>query len=208
MSEAVNLPEKDSYTLIEFRYGDPISPVFARYTDFDQNVGAFLSQPDIGISLPENTGTFGEGYLELEMGIDAFTGPLCSGQPASRCYVRVTEVTKAVVGGPAASNLVLFNGRVAFTHKHWEGRADTCKIDCAPAKARLGKSLGLPGNHHCVWTFLGRGCTNGILDKAHLQRTAQIATIVGKRITITTPNAGITAPSSFGGRVDRYWERG
>jgi len=204
-SRAIDLPEKDSLCLVQFKYGDPVLPVFTRYTDWGQAVTGYDSIPDMRVTLPPNTGAFGAAEAKIELPLTPFTTPIVSQSCHSPIYVSIIEYIRPLVGGPGASQLTLFKGRLQYSTKNHQGRKDTVLLRFTGAKSRLATKLGLPGNHHCPWNLFGRGC--GLTEATHSE-TCEIATITGRTITITTPNVPITAPTSPGGNVDRFWERG
>lgn len=208
MSEALGIPEKNNYCLVEFVYGDVAnSPVFARYTDWDQDQGSFVSTPDMEVKLPPNTGVFGDNPCTLEMPLDTFTDLLSAG-PRYEIYVSIVEVTRSLNGAANAANLNAFRGRLVSSRRNPAGRKDSVLMTFKAAKAFLAKPLGLPANSQCVWQLFGRGCSVDGLVKTGRVQGAQIIVITGKQITIQTPNTLLTAPTSPGGNVDRYWERG
>lgn len=208
MTDAVSLPEKNTYCLVEFAYGDLVNaPRFARYTDFDQPQGTFISVPDMEIKLAPNTGGLGDAVSTIELPLDAFTSMLAGG-PRFEVYVFILEVSRSLSGAADASNLAVFRGRVTESTKNPDGRAQSVKISAKPAKALLAKPLGLPANNTCVWQLFGRGCSvDGLVRTGHTVST-QITVLPGKKITVQSPNSAISAPTSPGGRVDRYFERG
>ncbi len=198
MSFAYEQSEKESFLLVTFTYGDPDAPTTALYTDWQEDyVGGFISTPNMEVKLPENTGTFEEKPCTIELTRDNFSGTLGSGIAHSPCYVRVREITRSLSGGPQASDLTVFNGRVVSTVKNYQGRSDRILIRALPQKSRMEVALALPCNHHCIWTLFGRGCA---LSRAAFKVLGTISAIDGKQITTAT--AGIT------GKPDKYWHRG
>lgn len=205
MTRAIDLPEKDSLALVFFKFGDPADPQFRRYTDWGQDAVGHTSVPDMKITLPPNTGSFGGQEAKIELPLNEFTSPIATQSCHSPVYVSIVEYIRPLDGGPNATQLNFFKGRLQYSKKNYQGRRDTVMLTFLGVKSRLDVKLGLPGNHHCVWNLFGRGC--GLIE-ATFARSGQIATIVGRTVTITTPNTLVTAPTSPGGNVDRYWERG
>lgn len=204
MTKAIDSSEKQSYQLVTFQYGDPASPLFARYTDWAQQVENFTSTPEMEIELPENHGTFQDSRLIITVPIlDAFTARAARVLPHSRIFVRVDDVTRGTIMGESASILTFFRGKVVHRVKNKDGRPGMMAFECQARKSRLEVSLGIPATNHCAWALFGRGCE---LLKATFQRTVTITSAVGKTATIN--NATFTAPTSPGGNVDHYWERG
>lgn len=199
MSFAYAQPEKESLVLVEFKYGDLSAPTYARYTDYNEDyVGGFLATPNMSIKLPENSGTFEERPLDLELNLDAFTSVAGSGLAHSPIYVSVREITRALIGGPQATDLQHYKGRVMSTIKNYQGRSNRVLLKCLCVKSRLTIPLASPANHHCVWTLFGRGCGLAI---ASYRVSGTITAIDGKEVTSVTP--GVTT-----GHPDKYWHRG
>lgn len=199
MSFAYAQPEKESLCLVTFQYGDPTTPTFSRYTDWTEDyVGGFVATPAMKITIPENSGAFEERPLKIEMPLDAFTTLLSSGLPHSPIYVRVQEITRALSGGPQATNLTHFMGRVMRSTRNYNGKKGRVMIQALSIKSRLEKSLALPCNHHCIWTLFGRGC--GLSSIGFTTEVVTLDAIDGKVVTTTT--AGVTS------RPDKFWHRG
>ncbi len=204
MVTAAGSPEKESYLLVSFRHGDTASPVFERYTDWNRDVDGFISTPDMGVELPDNTGTFDDKEVRVMLGLDAFTTVVASGLPHSPMFLQVEEVTAGLFAGDAGSRKILFKGRVTRTIKNFQGRNNVVAFFALPIKARLDVPMGLQCNHHCAWRLFGRGCG---LTESSFDQNGQIASMDGKEITITA-NAAITNPTAPGGTNTRFWERG
>lgn len=205
MVTAAGSSEKNSYLLVTIKHGDPTSPDSELYTDWGRNTEGFVSTPSMGVELPENSGTFDEKEVRVLLPIDAFTSVVASGLPHSPMYLHVEEQTLGLNIGEAGSRKSLFKGRITRTIKNYQGRNDTVGFFALPIKSRLDVPMGLQCNHHCAWALFSRGCA---LSKASNQQTGQIAAMDGKEITLSTPNASITAPSAPGGDNSRFWERG
>lgn len=198
MSFAYASPEKESFVLVQFRYGDIASPYYARYTDWNEEyVGGYAPTPSMVVKWPENSGTFDERTLNIELPLDSFTDPASSGVAHAPMFVTVQEITRALTGGPQATNLVPFKGRVDRVIRNYQGRANRVLFKCLPRKSRLDLPLGLPCNHHCVWTLFGPGC---FLSSAGKTALALVDSIDGK---VLTSSAG-----SITGRPDKWWHRG
>lgn len=197
MTRAYAQPEKESFCLVTFQYGSPTSPTFSRYTDWNEDyVGGYVGTPAMKITLPENSGTFEERTLKIEMPLDAFTDAASGGLPHSPIYVTVQEISRALSSGPEALSLFAFKGRVIKTVRNSDGRSGRVMFHAQPVKSRLEIPLALSCNHHCPWTLFGRGC--GLTKQSFL---ATITAIDGKRLT--TASASITT-----GHPDKFWHRG
>lgn len=204
MAFASGRPEKESYLLVEFRFGDPSDPQFKRYTDWDQDVFGYTSTPSLEVEMPENTGILDKREARILLPVDDFTSPFASGLVHSRAWVSIVEITAGLFSGDAGSSRTIFKGRVVRSFKNFQGRNDTAALFALPIKARLDVALGLQCNHHCVFRLFGPGC---LLDQSLFEEFGQIATIDGKTVTIT-PDANITNPFVPGTNNDRVWERG
>lgn len=204
MATSISRPEKASYLFVAIKYGNPAAPIFARYTDWGQDTEGYTSTPTMGVDLPDNSGTFDPGELKVLLPLDAFTTPVASGLPASPMFIQVDEVTLPLFVGDSGSRKVLFRGRVTKTTKNFQGRNDTVAFFALPVKARLDIQMGLQCNHQCFARLFGPICQLNVADH---QVFGEIASMDGKEVTISA-NGAITAPSSPGGNVDRFWERG
>jgi hypothetical protein len=204
MTTASGSPEKESFILVTFRYGDPSDPDFAKYAAWNRAFEDFAATPEMDVEIPDNTGTFDEKEVRILLGVDDFTGPVSSGLPHSPMFLKIEEVTAGMFPGDAGSRKILYRGRITRTIRNFQGRNDTVAFFSLPIKSRIDVPMGLQCNHHCAWRLFGRGC--GLVETSHDQ-TGQIASMDGKEITISA-NAGITAPIAPGGDNTRFWERG
>lgn len=192
-------PEKESWLLVLFRYGDPVAGYTQqRYTDLDQDFSGFTSTPGMEVLIPENSGHFDEKEARFIMPKDAFLDRATNGQPHSPIFVQVEEVTQGLFAGDQNTQRTMFNGRVTRGRANYQGRSNTVALFALPAKSRLELPMGLPCNHHCAWTLFGRGCG---LVKSSFQIPGQIDAADGQEITVTT--AGIAT-----GQTGTYWRRG
>lgn len=197
---SLGTPEKDQQIFVEFRYGDPASPTYVRYTDGSMDatfqgvpftskiemsienliaIGGLLDDKDVEISLPMGAA-------------DSFEDKVSSGRERGRVYVTIWEQLYGSDLSPIQT-LTLFRGRVVQATRNPTGRADWIKIAARGAKRMTDIPLGIPAVHQCVWTFGGRGCA-----KTFTSENGTLATITGRTVTIT----GLSA------HVDRYWNRG
>ena len=206
MTSSLSRSEKEGYLLVEFRYGDPFAPQYARYTDWGQNTSGYVSTEGLEVDVPDNLGTFGEKEARVTMPLDAFTSEVSSGLPHSPIFLTVTEITAGLFPGDASHQLVVFKGRVVRSIKNFEGANDSVALFATPIKSQLDVPMGYQCNHTCNHSLFRNGCGNGRQEVNH-RIFGQIAAIDGQEITVSA-NAGLTAPTSPGGNVDRYWERG
>lgn len=204
MVTAAGSPEKESYLLVAFKHGDPFSPTYERYTDWNRDVAGHASTPSMGVEITDNSSGFDSKETRILMPVNAFTSAVASGLPHSPIFLQISEITAGLFPGDAGSNKVLFKGRVTRSIKNFQGRNDTVALFALPIKSRLDVPMGIQCNHHCSWRLFSRGCG---LTESSFSKLGQIAVMDGKVITISA-NAAITAPISPGGDVSRYWERG
>lgn len=197
MAAGESTPEKESFLLVLFRYGDPDNLSEERYTDLDQDFSGFISTPGLEVELPENSGHFDDKETRIILPADTFTERLTNGLPHSPVYVRIEEVTQGLAPGDTNSQRILFNGRVERGRRTYQGRNNSIAILALPAKSRLDLPLGLPCNHHCVWTLFGAGC--GLLASA-FELTGEIDSVDGQELTVT--DTSITT------KTGTYWRRG
>lgn len=206
MADAYASPEKDGYLLVTIQYGDPASPSFQRYTDWPQDQQGHTSVPSMEVDIPENTLTFEENELEVKLPPDSFLADASAGLRFSPMYIQVEEVTRGIFAGDAGGQQVLFKGRVKRIIKNFEKDPDIVAIYAKPRKAEMRTRLGISVTHQCGDNLFGPHCQ---LVRAVFARTGQILNINGKVVTIDAVNSpAVVAPTSPGGNVDRYWERG
>jgi hypothetical protein len=190
VTRAIDLPEKESYLLVTFTYGDPADPDFAYYTNWSQDQGIFTSMPTMKITVPKNVGIVEEAPCKIEMGSDAFTDRLCDGSPHSEVKVQVEEVTRGLDGGPAALRLLLFTGTIIGTIKASKGRSNNRSMTCRMEKNFYDVPLGIPTEHHCVFVFNGFGCDSGTIAGGGPTNPGSVSTTIlaidGKKVTTTT----------------------
>jgi hypothetical protein len=209
VAKAIHQSEKESYQLVTFQYGDPASPLTALYTDWAQAVeGGYVSVPGMEIDLPPNHGTFQESKLVITLPLegDAFVNRASKVLPHSPIYVRVDDVTKGTRVGDSASVLTFFRGRVVRSIRNKDGKPDLAAFECLTRKARLEAALGLSCNSHCTWGLFGPGCRVAGLTQGPHDQLVTLSAATGKVGTITT--AVFTAPTSPGGTVTNFWDRG
>ena len=207
MARAIDLPEKETYLLVSFEYGDPDNPSFANYTNRDEDVGPFQSVPSIEVKLPEMGGTLEDRGVQIQMPLDSFTDPLTSGEAFSDTFVTIQEIIRPVTAGDAGSAFIHFRGQVTRTWRNRGGRRDNLMIEALPVKSDLDVPLGLPANHHCVWTLNKSGCNaedNGGgagsgKPSGLLQTGGTISSIDNKVVTLTADPSAPTA---------KHWHRG
>lgn len=206
MTSSLDRSEKESYLLVEFRYGDSFSPQYARYTDWGQDTAGYTSTEGLEVETPENVGTFSEKEARVVLPMDAFTTRASDGLPHSPIFLRITEITAGLFPGDASHQLVLFNGRVERSVRNFEGANNSVAFFALPIKSKLDVPLGLQCLHTCIWSLFRNACGNGRAEASH-RIFDQIEAIDGAEITVNALSA-LCSPVSPGGNVDRYWERG
>lgn len=192
-------PEKQSYVLVKFFHGAN-GATQERYTDWQQAFLGHKATPKMELEIPDNEGTFDDRELRIVLPADAFSSRAANGLPHSPIYVQVDEFSEGLFTGDQNTQLVLFKGRVVRTIANFQGRPNTIAFFCLPIKSRLDIPMGLPCNHHCVWTLFGRGCG---LNEAIFDIQTEIASVDGQEVTIT--DSTFTTPAASD---PRYWRRG
>lgn len=200
----IQKPQKQSFLLVEFLYGDPRSPTYSRFTDQSSDVDAlgvrWTAVPDMEVRVPSNIGTLADKQLELEMKLQSgFLTDVSGGEPHSPVVVTVREMSIATDDGSGPQIITLFAGRLINTRRNPASRTESVRLIAVHSKARLAIALGMPANHHCVWTFTGRGCA---VSPVALAETGTITSIIGKVATIT----GLADHSAD--TTGRYWHMG
>lgn len=187
---------KESFFCVEFQYGDPTAPQFARYTDWDADVpfasGTFVSTPPLELKLPPNEGLFSDKVAEIMLPDDAFTQQHTKGEATSRIFCNIVEILRS--SGPFQA-ITHFRGLVSHGDRNYQGRQNLVHLEGKSFKAMLRVALGLPALAQCIWTFGGIGCG---IDVSALKQTGTVTSIQNKRATIT----GL--PS----QTVKYWHRG
>ena len=134
---------------------------------------------------------------------------LADGTPTPEVSVVVREVVRPVVAGDQATVLIPFSGRVMRAIRNVGGRAKRVRFSAESMKSRLDIPLGLPCNHHCPWSFMGRGCSvqgGGSARGPQLtteRRVTTIQAINGKTITVDTYGALSGSKSFQFGYIER-----
>lgn len=202
MSRAIDQSTKRSFLLVTFNYGDPETVV--KYTDRAGDYLDFPAQPAMQVSVPPNDGTLDDKPCRVILPIDDFSRRISDGLPHAPVSLLVREIVLPASGGAQqASALTLFRGRVTQTIRNYQSRADTVAVEALQAKSRLKVALGLPCNHHCVFTLFGAGCSTGAFGEPALADEVQTGTIDavdGRRVTISGLSAHPSDP--------KFWHRG
>lgn len=207
MAQAIDQPEKQGYLLVTFRYGAKDAPQYKFFTDWDSRVAAYVPVPNMEVTIPKNSGGMGkeECIIDVPLEADQWVEDYTDDVAREDVFVTVTEVTRSIEGGPAATNLVLFRGQVLETEQCPEGE-QVGRFTCLSVKSQLDVEMGSPCMHTCPYVH-GSPETCQINLDLH-RETGSFDTIDGQVCTLATPNAAITAPTSPGGDVATYWERG
>lgn len=206
MTTSLARPEKEGYLLVELRYGDPLTPTYARYTDWGQDTAGHTSTEGLEVEVPENVGNFEEKETRVVLPMNAFTTVASSGLPHSPVFLKITEITAGLFPGDASHQLVVFNGRVERSVRNFEGANNSVAFFALPIKSQLEVPMGLQCNNTCNWSMFRGACGNKRAESSH-RIQGQIVAIDGQEVTVGA-NAGLTSPTSPGGNISRYWERG
>lgn len=201
MTLAVDQPQKDSFILLRFKYGESPTFSYKAYTDWTSDVignPTYVSTPGLEIKAAENLGHVDKAkttniaipYQRKEgdtyVITDAFINTLISGVAHSPVFVELKEMTKPITGGAAGTQRWLLRGRVIRTSKNHQGVSEKGVIQVATMKSRLGVSLGVPAEHHCPWILYDSNTC--LANKATFTKVYTIQDIDGKMIrTSTTP---------------------
>lgn len=190
--------EKKPQNFVEFRYGDPASPTYTRYTDwtFDttfQSVN-FVARPELKIESVQASGVLDDADLILSLKIDpgSFEDRVSKGIERSRIFVTVWEQVAGSDGSPVQV-LTLFRGRIFEAARNDGGRMGWVRFKARSLKQRLEIPLGIPATDQCPWQLGGRGCGVAITPES-----GTLTVVSGKTVTIT----------GLAGHVNRYWNRG
>lgn len=197
-------PQKQSFLLLEFKYGDPVAPTYTRFTDQSSDVDALGSKwsavPDMDVRIPSNIGTLADKQLEIEMKLQSgFLTNVSSGEPHSPVRVTLSEMSIAADDGSGPQTIVLFVGKLTNVRRNPGGHSESVRLIAVHSKARMAIPLGLPANHHCVWTFTERGCAKSPVG---LRESGTLTVLTGKVATIT----GLADHSAD--TTSRYWHMG
>lgn len=200
MANAQSSPEKESFLLVLFRYGEVSSPSQARFTDLDLDFSGFDSTPAMKVEVPDNVGNFPEKECRviLPLGeVGSFAERISSGVPHAATWVQIEEVTQGLLPGDQGSQRIIFNGRVMRAKRNFQGRSNVVALLALPIKSRLNIPIGVPCNHHCAWNLFSRGCG---LSRDSFSETGEIDSSDGQEVVVTT--AAVTGESGT------YWRRG
>lgn len=208
MARAIDDSKKQSYVLFQFT----INGTVYRFTNWGQTIDPagdnWVSTPTMDVKWPVNTGTLAANAATIIVPADANSTVqtmvdliLSDGTPTAAVNVEIREVIRPVVIGDQATELVPFRGRVLRAVRNAGGRAKQVRFEVQSIKARLDIALGLPCNLHCIWQFMGKGCSvqGGINQRGPQlvsnRRIETVTAINGKEVTITDP--AVTGNKTF-----------
>lgn len=194
-------PEKQSFVLVLFRYGDGLASD-ERYTDWDQDFSGHSSEPRMSVQIPQNTGVFDKKELRIGLPIDPFTERISNSKPHSPLFVRVTEVTLGVAVGDQNSVKTLYTGRVTRAVQNFQGKSGWVGIFAKTRKARMDFPLAPPATHHCIWQVYDTSPGACASVRASHTVIAEIDSVDG--FEVTAANINIAAQATD----DRYWKQG
>lgn len=193
---------KDSYLMVEFRYGPPKNSFFKRYTDWtldvvDNQGNTYSSVPAMDVRLPERVGTLNDMPLQVDLPFDDFTDWILSGEPLSPIYVTVKE--KIITEAEQVEDRH-FVGRAKRYIKYPQGNRKKLSILCGTWKSNLLVPLGFPCDQQCVWTVGDKNCQAPGFKAA--QAEGLIEEIDGTQVKIT----GL--PGHGDDPTKHFWENG
>lgn len=192
-------PEKESFLLVLFKYGED-QGVEARYTNWDEAFSGYSPEPRMEVDVADNTGSLEDEETMIGLPLDnAFVTILTAPTAFSDTFVKVTEVTRSLTGG-ASTVKVLAAGKVVRVTRNYEGRSNYGAIFFKPGKSRLDYPLQPPTTHQCNWQVFKSPC--GAAQGSH-EIVAEIVSVDGLEVTATDANLAAQA-----GADDRYWHRG
>lgn len=195
-------PDKDSYLLVELRYGKVDDPTFARYTDWNQNVVGpdaeeYTATPAMEVKVAPISGTLRERPSSVTLPLDDLTERISNGFVFSPIFIKVTE---AIVRGLEVEYLVHFIGRAVSYTRNDDGRRNRVKLNCENWKSLLSMPAGIPATHQCIWGAVGdHNCKADI--EPHIA-PGLVASIENTLATIT----GL--PPHNDDPTERFWHNG
>lgn len=190
--------EKQSFVAVEFEYGNPADPDFARFTNWAQDLDLgvpprkYSSAPELEIEFGLESGSLTDEKTTISMAMNPFTMLLVSGEPSTPVIVRVFEYAKA---GPEVDEELIYQGFVSIANANPRGRAGLVELECMTVKQRMVAKLGRVVGHLCPHRFGKKGCA---FDVAGETESGMLAAADGATATIT----GITDDE------ERRWFRG
>lgn len=199
--------QKQSYTLVEFEYGDPSSPSYARFTNWPVDPGTFGNNwtptTNMGVRLGPDTAAFSETPTVITLNTDnSFIDTLSKGEIQTTTRVKIWLV---FIGQESSIDpIAVFVGRVLKTLRNVQGQKGVVELECVNWKREVDYDLGIPADLQCAWTFADPKTCKFIGDYTE---TGSITVIDGTTVTIT----GLADKSAGSGALfesDRYWHRG
>lgn len=184
-------PNKSAVSLVEFQYGDPADPVYARYTDDTKDTpfagNTFFSMPEMETRLPPTNGVFKEKELAVALPTDDFAEMISDGSPVSQVWVRVWEV---ITGEPTR---LVWYGKCSRAIRNFQGRRHKTLVEALNVKSQMDVALGVQANHQCFHIFTKRGC------RVVAPPEPGVITVLANNVVTIT---GLSA------HVNSYWHRG
>lgn len=203
----IELAQSKSYLGVEFKWGDPSSPSYTRYTNWDSDVtisgNSFTSQKKLKVTLPEDRGTLSisPATIVLPFG-DAISSAVAVGDPAAPVTVTLYEVVLSP-DEVSSDTFIVFKGRVTSAVKNYQSKKGLVAYKAVRSLGRLDVPLGMPCNAQCTFQFTGNGCE---ISPSGLAQTGTLEAFNNQRVAEIS---GLTQPPFFGGgSVDSYWRKG
>lgn len=200
-------PQSKVFLAVEFSYGDPTTPSYARVANYPVNVtvdgDSYTSLMALDVELPDDRGSLIEGSATLTVPVSAhalFTA-LSSGEAHSPVFVTVKEVRRTP-DDLTEEVFTLFVGRASKALKNFRGRRELLGIRAVGTRSRLDVPLGIQCNSQCAWTFTGNGCE---ISPVGLSQSGTLYSLNRFSAYIT----GLSQTPFFGGATtSAYWLRG
>lgn len=181
-----------------------IYPVYHEYTNWSMDLAGlspdgFISTPEMEVDIPTIEGTLMEKDFAVRLPMDDFLKELSSGLPHESVIMEIWEFSLATNPSQGGQELFLFKGPVLGTIRNKNGREGIVELKGRLAKHRIDIALGVPANHHCIWT-LGKAPCQALVSALH---GFTIASITGKKVIVNE-----SIPGTLAAYDDYYFHRG
>lgn len=197
MTNPNDRPSKDSFYLVELRYGEKDNYSYHRITDWPSDVTpygepTYSSVEAFEVDPGKVAGDLSDqGFkLKVHRGDSGFFHRISNGEQFSRIKVVARQGFR---NASQTEYTYLFRGWVKRIVRNADGRKGLVRLECVTFKSKLDLPLGMGANPRCPWTFGDKSC------KAVPGRETGLLTVVdGSTVTIT----GLSS------HIDSYWHRG
>lgn len=203
-----DLPAKESYWLVQIKYGDPNFPTFVRLTDANDDfrlttgteAGLYKSCTTMAVKTQANTGVFERKSWEFEIPINANTSVLINSLGNGRAHAPLDLAAWEYAIDALTGEIQILKhieGKVGTLVKNPEGRSNLVRFIVLTLKTDIERPLGVPAQNHCQAAAFGDAWC-GFVGLVSLKEGGSLTAIDGLVATIT----GLSSPR------DRYWHRG